>query len=140
MKVQINLTMKSISALAVLTAIGAFLFISAYSKESDPPPVNLGSTMWTDSAIISGIKYKPFIIDLRDDGTATVRLGSFSPFPGFWNKLPTSPVVNFYFTESATQTWKGQGTINSTNTKIESGILTRLTPSTISGTFVATKQ
>ena len=132
--------MKSISTLAVLTAISVVLFISACSKDSDPPPLNLGSTVWSDSAIINGIKYKPFTLDFKDDGTATVKFGGFSPMPGFWNKLPTSQVVNFYFTESATNTWKGQGTINSTNTKIESGILTRLTPSTISGTFVATKQ
>ena len=137
---QINLTMKSFRTLAVLIAIGTVFFIFSCSKDSDPPPVNLGSTIWSDSAIVGTVKYKSFILDFKDDGTATVKFGSLTPFPGFWNKLPTSQVVNFYFTESATHTWKGQGTINGTSTKIESGILTRLTPSTISGAFVATKQ
>ena len=130
--------MKSFRTLAVITAIGTVLFITFCSKDIDPPPENLGSTVWSDSAIISGIKYKPLILDFRDDGTATVKFGGLSPFPGFWNKLPTSQVVNFYFTESATNTWKGQGTVNGTT--LEGGTLTRLTPSTISGTFVATKQ
>jgi|GEM_PF-7008839 len=131
--------MKRYYSLAVLAAFVAILFTTACSKDSDPP-VNLGNTTWSDSAIINGIKYKPFTLKFNNDGTAEVTFAGFSPFKGFWNKLPTNATVNFYFTESATNSWKGQGEVNSTNTKIENGTLTRLTPSTISGTFVATKQ
>jgi hypothetical protein len=133
--------MKYFGTLAALATFMAITLVAACSKDKEaPPPPNLGNTTWKDSAIINGIKYKPFTVQFNEDGTAQVTFAGFSPFKGFWNKLPTSAVVNIYFTESATNTWKGRGTLSTDNTKIESGTLERLTPSTITGTFVVTKQ
>jgi hypothetical protein len=121
----------------VLTAI-----FSSCKKETCPvvePPVNLSGTTFKGIAIISGITYNPFTIVFSADGTCTVTFQGYPAFPGTWNKTPSSSVVYLFFTESPTNSWKGQGTLNSTNNKLEGGTLTRTTPTVITGTFTADK-
>jgi hypothetical protein len=112
-------------------------------KKDDPapePPVDLSGTTFKGTAVIGGISYDPFKLQFNANGTAVVTIGNFTPFPGQWNKTPNSSIVYFFFDENATTTWKGQGTLNSANNKLEGGTVTRLTPSTIAGTFTADKQ
>ena len=116
------------------------LFAVACQKDDDDPPFDLGGTTWEDSANINSIPYKPFIVAFAADGTANVTFATSGPFKGFWNKSPNSQIVNFYFTENSTTTWKAQGTLNGDNNKIESGVLTRLTPSVYTGTFRLSKK
>ncbi len=123
-------------------AIATMLIFNACKKDCPAPvvPLDLAGSTWIDSANVSGIPYKPFTIVFNADGTAAVTFQGFSAFPGTWSKTPNSSVVYIFFDENATTRWKGQGTLNATNTKIEAGTLTRLTPSTINGTFRVTKQ
>jgi hypothetical protein len=125
-----------------------FLFISGLAfasckKEDCPvntPPVDLSGTTFKGSAVVGGITYNPFTIVFSSDGSCTVTFQGFPAFPGNWSKSPTSSIVYLFFTESATNSWKGQGTLNTANNKLEAGTLTRITPSAISGTFTADKQ
>ncbi|MFZ1528609.1 MAG: hypothetical protein WAT19_07660 [Ferruginibacter sp.] len=123
----------------LLLLVSALLFFSC--KKDDPaPPVDLSGTTFKGTAVINSINYDPFTIKFNADGTATVTIGSFSPFPGSWNKTPNSSIVYFFFDESATNKWKGNGTLSTNNTKLENGTVTRTAPSVLNGTFTAEKQ
>jgi hypothetical protein len=127
----------------ILPLLISFLIMCSCKKD-DPtpvtPPVDLSGTSYKGKAVVGGINYDPFILSFVADGTCTVKIGTFSPFAGTWNKTPNSSIVYFFFTENATNSWKGQGTLNADNTKLEGGTVTRLTPSAIAGTFTADKQ
>ena len=123
----------------LLLLVSAVLFFSC--KKDDPiPPVDLSGTTFKGTAVIGTINYDPFTLIFNADGTAQVTIGSFAPFAGSWNKTPNSSMVYFFFNESPTLTWKGSATLSTNNTKLENGTVTRLTPSTINGTFTANKQ
>ena len=109
-------------------------------KKDAAPPVDLGGTTWSDSANVSGIAYKPFTIVFKKDGTATVTFNGYSAFAGSWNKPPNSDSVYIFFDESYTTKWKAKGVLTSSNTKIEGGVLTRVTPDALTGTFQISKQ
>jgi hypothetical protein len=117
-------------------------FISCKKEDCPTPeqPVNLSGTTWAGTAVINTLNYDPFTLAFNSDGTATVKIGSFSPFNGSWNKTPNSNEVNFFFDESNTIKWKGKGTLNADKTKLESGTVTRITPSVYTGTFTVNKQ
>jgi hypothetical protein len=104
------------------------------------PPVDLSGTTFKGKALINTIAYDPFKLVFNADATASITIGSFAPFAGSWNKTPNSAVVYFFFSESPTITWKGQATLNAASNKLEAGTVTRITPSTIAGTFTADKQ
>lgn len=119
------------------------LFVLSSCKKDCPAPVveyNLGGTTYKGTATAGAVNYDPFTIVFSANGTCTVTFQGFSPFPGTWNKAAGTQTVYIFFTESSTNTWKGQGTLSVANDKIESGTLTRLTPSAVSGTFTTTKQ
>jgi hypothetical protein len=107
-------------------------------KKDSSEPVNLGGTIWSDSAVINTVVFKPFTLAFKNDGTMNVTFGPNYTFPGTWNKLPNSNVVYFYFDEDATNKWKGETTLN--GNKMVGGTLTRTAPSAATGTFTATKQ
>lgn len=126
-----------------LFAITLAIFASSCKKTECPvpvEPVNLGGTIFSGSALIGAITYNPSVFSFFADGSFTVKLGTFSLLYGSWSKTPNSSIVYFFFEESSTTKWKGQGTLNATNNKLEGGTFTRVTPSTISGTFTADKQ
>ncbi len=123
----------------LLLLVTAVLFFSC-EKDDPVPPVDLSGTNFKGTAVINSINYDPFRLAFNADGTAVVTIGSFSPFQGSWNKTPNSSIVYFFFEESTTIKWKGNATLDSNNAKLASGSLTRITPSTLSGTFTAVKQ
>lgn len=127
------------SLIKTLMVIPVFvLSLLACTKEADPP-IDLSGTTWSDSANIGGIPYKPFSVTFNGNGTAQVTIGSFAPFPGSWNKSVSSNQVYFFFDESTTLKWKGEGTLLLDKNQI-SGTVTRTAPSTINGTFTITKK
>lgn len=116
-----------------------FMILNACKKDAEPP-VNLGGTTWSDSATILSTVYKPFKVVFNQDGTALIIFSSYPPFSGTWNKPANSQKVYFFFEESATNKWKGEGTLNNGKTKIESGVLTRTVGVPLSGTFHLVKE
>jgi hypothetical protein len=115
--------------------------IFSCKKEDCPAPSpDLSGTTWKGSAVVNSATYNPFTLVFNTDGTATVTFQGFPPFSGSWSKTPNANAVNFFFDESATSKWKGTGTLNSTQNKLESGTLTRTAPSVITGTFTVDKQ
>jgi|ANMQ01.1.fsa_nt_gi hypothetical protein len=115
-----------------------FFIVGACSKDCDAP-IDLSNTTWEDTAVINGIRYDPFKLQLNSNGSAVITIGGFSPFNGSWSKTPNSNVVYFFFDESATNKWKGEGTLNAANTEI-TGTVTRTAPSVLNGTFRVIKQ
>jgi hypothetical protein len=131
---------RSFNLLVVLLLIVTVTSCKKECPAPPAPPVDLGGTTWKGSAVVNTITYNPFTIILNADGTASVQFQGFSAFPGSWSKTPNSTTVNLFFNESATNTWKGSGTLNAGNNKLESGTLTRTAPSVFNGTFTADKQ
>jgi hypothetical protein len=115
------------------------MILNACKKDAEPP-VNLGGTIWSDSATILTAVYKPFKVVFNQDGTAIVSFSGYPSFSGTWNKPANSQKVYFFFDESATNKWKGEGTLNNSNTKIESGVLTRTAGTPLYGTFHLVKE
>jgi hypothetical protein len=115
------------------------LTIAVSCKKEVDAPIDLSNSIWQDSAIINGIIYKPFKIAFNFNGTAAITIGSFNPFTGSWNKTPNSTTVYFFFDESSTIKWKGEGTLN-VDENVITGTITRTAPSTLTGTFNAKKQ
>jgi hypothetical protein len=128
-----------------LFAFTIALFASSCKKTDCPvqvlptPPVDLSGTSFSGPALVNGASYNPTKFIFSADGTCTVQFTGFPAFPGSWSKSPNSNVVYFFFDESATNKWKGQGTLNATNNKLESGTFTRTAPTVITGTFTADK-
>jgi hypothetical protein len=123
----------------LLIAALCFIVINACKKDHEAP-VNLGGTTWSDSAKILTYVYKPFTVAFNQDGTATVTFSGYTPFVGTWNKPANSQTVYFFFEESATNKWKGEGTLNNSNTKIENGVISRTSGPALSGIFHLVKQ
>lgn len=127
----------------ILIAIALITFASSCKKTECPAPevpVNLAGTIFSGPALINAVNYNPSVFSFFADGSFTVKLGSLTLLNGSWSKTPNSSIVYFFFDESATNKWKGQGTLNATNNKLEGGTFTRITPSALSGTFTADKQ
>jgi hypothetical protein len=119
------------------------LVLSISCKKDVPapePPIDLSGTVFKGPAVFGTISYASFILTFNADATASIKVGGFAPFSGYWNKTPNSSVVYFFFNENDTYKWKGQGTLNAAGNKLEGGILTRLAPSPNSGSFTADKQ
>lgn len=114
------------------------LVVISCSKDADPP-IDLSGTNWEDSAVINTLIYKPFKITFNSNGTAQVTIGSFAPFQGSWNKSVSSNQVYFFFDESNTNKWKGEGTLMPDKNTI-TGTLTRTAPSVFNGTFHVLKK
>jgi hypothetical protein len=127
-------------SLNLLVTLLLVITVVSCKKKEDPPPVDLSGTTWKGSAVVNTISYNPFTIVFNADGTATVQFGTIPAFMGSWSKTPNSAAVNFFFDESSTSKWKGSGTLNTENNKLQSGTLTRTAPSALSGTFTADKQ
>jgi hypothetical protein len=136
--------LKTISMMKKLFLAAVIFTVLATSCKKNCPevvlPVDLSGTTFKGAAVANGVPYDPFVIVFANDGTCTIKFGTFGTFTGSWNKSPNSSIVYLFFTESATNSWKGQATLNATNDKLEGGTLTRVTPSTLAGTFTVTKQ
>jgi hypothetical protein len=127
----------------LLFTLTTILIASACKKTECPvpvEPVNLGGTTFNGSSLINNVSYNPTVFTFNSDGSFVIKLGSVTPFNGSWSKLPNSSVVYFFFDESSTTKWKGQGTLNATNNKLEGGTFTRTAPTALAGTFTADKQ
>lgn len=123
--------------------VSAFFFLALVScKKDDPapiPPVDLSSTSWSGPSTVNGINYT-MNYTLAANGTLTGGFNSPTyPFSGSWNKTPNSNIVYIFFIQAG-NSWKGEGTLNSTNNKIENGTLNQLTGGAFTGTFNVTKQ
>ncbi len=127
----------------MLFAIAIVLFASACKKTECPvpvEPVNLAGTTFSGPAIINNVPYNPSVFTFNGDGSFTIKLGAVSTLNGSWSKTPNSSIVYFFFDESPTTKWKGQGTLNTINNKLEGGTFTRTAPTPLAGTFTADKQ
>lgn len=125
----------------ILFAITIVLFASACKKCPVPevvvPPVDLSSTSWSGPATINTLNYT-MTMALAANGNMTGTFNTFT-FAGSWNKSPNSTKVYIFFVQAGNN-WKGEGTHNSTNNKIEIGTLTQLSGGSFTGTFGITKQ
>jgi hypothetical protein len=134
----------------LLGFITIMLFATACKKTECPdppvviPPVNLSGTTWNGLANVPGVSLtnKPFVLTFNGDGTLSGNLTNGTPFAinGTWNLTPNSTTVKIFFTlATVTGNYIGQGTLNSNNTKLESGIATNVTSPTYNLNFAVTK-
>ena len=105
------------------------LFFSSCKKDSTTvvTPVDLSNTTWTCSTTVNAIPVTQTYI-FNANGTlsgSTVSTGGTFAMAGTWSKTPNSSIVYMYFTiVTVPGSYTAQGTLNSTNNKIESGTAT----------------
>lgn len=123
------------------------LFVSC-KKETCPvplvptPPIDLSGSTFVGSTVFPATTQATTIV-LNADGTAIFTFATLQPITGNWSKTPNSNTVNLFFVETPgvnAKNWNGNATFNASNNKLENGVFNRTSPTTLTGTFTATKQ
>lgn len=129
-----------------LIATSAVLLLASACKKSDPTPpaFDISGSTYTGTANVPGLSLsnKPFVLTFNSDGTLTGSFTNGSSFAlaGTWNLAPYSTTVHLFFTlQTVSGSYVGQGTLTTSNTKIESGVATNATSPSANLNFTVTK-
>jgi hypothetical protein len=107
----------------------------------NPTPVDITNTVFKGNITFTGIDiYDNATISFKNSGVTDYFFRTGVIGVGTWGKPSNSNVVNIVYNGSASNIWKGTGTVNADGTKIENGILTQTTGGNGAGTSTMTKQ